>query len=59
MLVPVVDLTVEQVVRALVERAMRRQYRVLVGFEQGAAEFDCDFAAAVERPKLGSFVADA
>eukprot|EP00656_Telonema_subtile_P023683 TRINITY_DN2523_c0_g1_i8.p2 TRINITY_DN2523_c0_g1~~TRINITY_DN2523_c0_g1_i8.p2 ORF type:complete len:199 (+),score=23.22 TRINITY_DN2523_c0_g1_i8:297-893(+) len=36
-----------QVVRGVVERAMRRGYRVVVGFEEGATEFDCDFAAAI------------
>ena len=37
-----------QVVRSLVERATKRGCQVAVGFEAGAAEFDCDFAAAVE-----------
>eukprot|EP00656_Telonema_subtile_P023681 TRINITY_DN2523_c0_g1_i6.p2 TRINITY_DN2523_c0_g1~~TRINITY_DN2523_c0_g1_i6.p2 ORF type:complete len:230 (+),score=57.38 TRINITY_DN2523_c0_g1_i6:618-1307(+) len=36
-----------RVVRGVVERAMRRGYRVVVGFEEGATEFDCDFAAAI------------
>eukprot|EP00658_Telonema_sp_P-2_P033247 TRINITY_DN2443_c0_g1_i58.p1 TRINITY_DN2443_c0_g1~~TRINITY_DN2443_c0_g1_i58.p1 ORF type:complete len:362 (+),score=101.10 TRINITY_DN2443_c0_g1_i58:115-1200(+) len=41
------SLDVPKVVRGLVERAMRRRYRVLVGFAPGAQEFDCDFNAAI------------
>eukprot|EP00658_Telonema_sp_P-2_P033243 TRINITY_DN2443_c0_g1_i10.p1 TRINITY_DN2443_c0_g1~~TRINITY_DN2443_c0_g1_i10.p1 ORF type:complete len:303 (-),score=59.63 TRINITY_DN2443_c0_g1_i10:445-1353(-) len=48
-----------QVVRGLVERAMRRRYRVLVGFAPGAQEFDCDFNAAVRSRRLSSCRADA